>query len=131
MKIYNENLEMKCSLSRDLIYDPGCGICKDIGGKIQYFVDIDIDKCFVNKSNFFTLLQLVILKENNIPVNYVNEVISSDKNDFAILLNYVSDENHYFLNIGGRIVNKEFSDLFQCDLDSDEKEACKRHHQVT
>lgn len=124
MKVYNENLEMKCNISTDLIYVPGCGICKDIGGKIQYFIDIDIDKCFVNKNNLFTLLQLVIIKENNIPVNFINEVIASDKNDFAILLTYIN-ENQYSLKIGGRIGRTQFSEEFQCDLDFDEKKLIK------
>ena len=123
MKIYSEHLDMKSSLSRDLIYEPGCGIA-DVG-KIIYLLDFDINKCIEKKSNLFTLLQMVTMRENNIPASIVNEVISSDKNGVAIMMNYLVKENLYFLHVGGQIGRTPFSEDFQCDLDSDEKKIIK------
>ena len=39
---------------------------------------------------------MVTMRENNIPASIVNEVISSDKNGVAIMMNYLVKENLYF-----------------------------------
>lgn len=123
MIIFSEHLKMQSSISRDLIYEPGCGIANV--GKIIYLIDFDINKCIEKKSNLFTLLQMVVMREKNIPVSFVNEIISSDKNGFAIMMNYLIKENLYFLNVGGRIRNKEFSEEFKCKPDADDKSIIK------
>ncbi len=126
MKIYNEKFEMKSSLTENLIYEPKCGIC-DYKGNIQHFIDFNIYKCYSTQSNLFTLLQLYVMKEKNIPVNLINEAIFSDKNGFTMLLNCIVNQNLYYLNIGGRIGrNEEFGDFFECVLNLDEKNLVKK-----